>query len=532
MAFVDDNLDTKVNDESSDSEDETQVDIFSLEVKYLSGSGLRKLFEIVKDVHPEALSDALAMMLNHCKRNKSEAKAYLKELARQKVESLSNDQSPNSPTSGGIPSKDLHMSIQDDEFSTADTELEYDKLTSNSTKSPSGIIEVPIEAPSCLIDRNQSGCYLLYDTAIGTLTLQYSHSYVPGAIGFWEPGHGEKIQAFKFKGRHFGKFDLMKKCNKKSYFSGWCQFIRAARAMRGSIILFSQPEDSQREKGFELYVYYKFRVNDVQTVKVPENERFSVDDISAVACLPKYTEFAEISQVKVDLNRWLLLASTSGVTTNFIPTISDTYSSNPSPKKELENIYECDKNLTMQYKAVEDPVEPETQEELIEQEGCYLLYVADSSKLMIHYSKHVVRGAIAFWKPGPNFKIKNFKFKGKTFGKYDLVGNCTSRKDYFSGWCQFVRAAKAMEGSLWVYGRNDDTKGFDLDLYVYYREPKDGVETVIIPENEEFNLSGIKAVACLPKHAEFKEIIDLGIKMNMNRWLNEANSNGVASKIM
>lgn len=532
MEFVDDNLDTKVNDESSDSEEETMVDIFSLEVAYLSGSGLRKLFEIVKDVHPEALSDALAIMLKHCKRNKSEAKAYLKELARQKVESLSKDESPNSPSSVAIPSEDLHKSIQDDESTIADTEDESDKLSSHSGKSPSKTVEVVIEPPSCLIDRNQSGCYLLYDTARGTLTLQYSRSYVPGAIGFWEPGQGEKIQEFKFKGRHFGKFDLIKKCNKKSYFSGWCQFIRAARAMRGSIILFSQPENAQQEKDFELYVYYKFRSDDVQTVKVPENECFSVDDISAVACLPKYTDFVEISQVKVDLNRWLLLASATGVTTSFIPTMSDSYSSNPSPKRELENIYQCDKNLTMQYKAVEEPIEPEVQEELIEQEGCYLLYVADSSKLMIHYSKHFVRGAIAFWKPGPNFKIKAFKFKGKTFGKYDLVGNCTSRKDYFSGWCQFVRAAKAMEGSLWVYGRNDDTKGFDLDLYVYYQDREDGVETVVIPENEEFNLSGIKAVACLPKHAEFKEIIDLGIKMNLNRWLNEANSNGVASKIM
>jgi len=303
--------------------------------------------------------------------------------------------------------------------------------------------------------------------------------------------------------------------------------------MRGAIILFSRPEDIQKETDFEMYVYYKFRKDDVQTVKVTEDLCFSIDDISAVAFLPKYTEFGEISEVKVDLNRWLLLANATGVATSFIPTISDSYTSSPkTPKIDLEEIRQSDKNTTMQYKAVEETQTSESEEELIEQEGCYLLYVTDASKLMIHYSKYFVQGAIAFWKPGPGFKIKEFKFKGKTFGRYDLVGNCASRKDYYSGWCQFVRAAKAMEGSLWVYGRKDETKGFHLDLFVYYQDREDGVETAVIPENEEFNLSGIKAVACLPKHAEFNEIIELGIKMNLNNWMNEANSNGVASKML
>ena len=114
------------------------------------------------------------------------------------------------------------------------------------------------------------------------------------------------------------------------------------------------------------------------------------------------------------------------------------------------------------------PEQPEAVAEGPEEDsGCYLVYDADGCKLIEHYSKTKVPGAIGFYAPGPGQTIPGFKFKSKQ-GRNELIGNCSSggvagRKNYYSGWCQFIRAAKTMNGSLWIYPRAEDKAGLAFD---------------------------------------------------------------------
>jgi hypothetical protein len=85
------------------------------------------------------------------------------------------------------------------------------------------------------------GCYLTFETTSGgRLMLVYSRGDIPSnAVGFWCPGPGHSIQGFKFK-QAGGKSELIKGIaggdqNRRKYFSGWCQFIKLAKAMNGYV---------------------------------------------------------------------------------------------------------------------------------------------------------------------------------------------------------------------------------------------------------------------------------------------------------
>lgn len=128
------------------------------------------------------------------------------------------------------------------------------------------------------------GCYLIFDSASGgTLTLQYSKTVVEGAIGFWAPGKGKKLQGFKFK-QNQGRSDLMTgiagKDYKKKYFNGWCQFVKAAKMHKGSVCKWSEHERIE----LDMYVYYNDRC---EVKKIEDGELFDVSNIDAVSCLPK-----------------------------------------------------------------------------------------------------------------------------------------------------------------------------------------------------------------------------------------------------
>ena len=78
--------------------------------------------------------------------------------------------------------------------------------------------------------------------------------------------------------------------------------------------------------------------------------------------------------------------------------------------------------------------------------AAYLVYDSDGARLMVHYSKKPVAKALGMWYPTGSSQIKGFKFL-QNHGKSELIGNCaagvTGRKNYYSGWCQFVRQARA-----------------------------------------------------------------------------------------
>lgn len=142
----------------------------------------------------------------------------------------------------------------------------------------------------------------------------------------------------------------------------------------------------------------------------------------------------------------------------------------------------------------------------VSEKGCYLVYDSSSNgRLMLYYSQTLVPNAVGFWSPSPKHTIQGFKFK-RNMGRSELIGNCaagvTGRKNYYSGWCQFIRAAKALHGTVTVFPRLEK-EGLDVDIYAYFKPPfeVDGRQTIPLEENVPFQLSYISAVACLPRHS-------------------------------
>jgi Immune Mapped Protein 2 (IMP2) N-terminal domain len=190
----------------------------------------------------------------------------------------------------------------------------------------------------------------------------------------------------------------------------------------------------------------------------------------------------------------------------------------------------------------------------VEETGCYLAYDADGCRLIQHYSKTKVAEAVAFFAPGPGQTIPAFKFRSNQ-GRSSLIGNCSGgvegRKRYYSGWCQFVRAAKAAQGTLWLFPRNTLQGGLAVDICectfayctfllvfisqycqsmsdAYTTKPKPGAhQTVKLQDNVNHDIYVISAVACLPRHAEFFE----GLTMDLTRWVEEGSKVGAASQV-
>jgi hypothetical protein len=163
--------------------------------------------------------------------------------------------------------------------------------------------------------------------------------------------------------------------------------------------------------------------------------------------------------------------------------------------------------------------------------GCYLVYDSNGCRLIQHFSKTRIPDAIGFFAPGPETKIPAFKFKSNQ-GRSEIIGNCASgvagRKNYYSGWCQFVRAAKSMQGTLWMYPRGKGQSGLDVDVYLYHQKPASGgQQTTKLSYHKEYDVSHVSAVACLPKHSEFFD----GLTMDLTRWVEEGSKVGATIQI-
>lgn len=384
------------------------------------------------------------------------------------------------------------------------------------------------------------GCYLHYDSSSGKLKLQYSDTPIENALGFYSsrciPGH-------KFR-KNFGRADLIGGCfsgvqGRKNYYSGWCQFIRAARTdikneekvfgeIKGELWIYPRAE---ADVGLDVDIYVYDTMAEYQTIQLPINKALKSDilDVDAITCLPKHSDiFVEVKQM--ELNSWLVRANNVGATTRFTLTASpmddmDTRRApvrlvDPSPVKVI---------------STNDDSSPVPEPPHAKHDGCYLLYDPNSCKLKLKYSKTPVRHAIGFYCAGEGHSIRGFKYT-KNFGRADLIGNCASgvsgRKNYYSGWCQFIRAARLLNGPMWIYPRDENSAGLDVDIYVYFKDPElqkgsGGEQSRKLEPDEELNISEIDAVACLPKHADFFSEIKT---MDLPWWLTEANKIGSTSK--
>ena len=400
--------------------------------------------------------------------------------------------------------------------------------------------------------RTEKGCYMYYDPSSAKLKLLYTSTPISKAIGFYS---SPTIPDFKYK-KNFGRADLIGNCasgiaGRKQYYSGWCQFIRAARSaiaaeekngeIVGELWIFDREDDQQ---GLDVDLYAYDALASYQTVLLPANTSLQQEILGAdaVTCLPKHSSiFEEVKQM--ELNRWLVRANNVGATSRFVEAAASTLD-NSSFENPHTLVSLIDDPGNKSPKSVTQPEEelgeiPPPPHADFSVKGCYLLYDADSAKLKLQYSTKPVRNAIAFYCAGEGYKIRGFKFT-KNFGRADLIGNCasgvTGRKNYYSGLCQFIRAAKALNGPVWIYPHREDQPGLDVDIYVYYMEPEeqkemgldlDGHNSIKLEEGVQCNINHIDGVACLPKKADFFSELKT---MDMNRWMTEGNTMGATSR--
>lgn len=159
----------------------------------------------------------------------------------------------------------------------------------------------------------------------------------------------------------------------------------------------------------------------------------------------------------------------------------------------------------------------------------YLIYEpASSGKLILHYSTSPLANAIGAWSPGAGKSIPGFKVK-ENGGRSDLIGNCAGgvagRKNYFSGWCQYVRAAKGLNGCVTLL-EPPTFVGLPVDVYVYMNESHS--QTVKFQPGVPVDVSNILAVAALPKHTSF---YSNSITIDIMKWLGEASGIGASSML-
>lgn len=394
------------------------------------------------------------------------------------------------------------------------------------------------DVPIMISSGTTRGCYMHYDSSSGKLKLQYSETPVKNAIGFYS---SRSIPGHKFR-KNFGRSDLIGGCfsgvqGRKNYYSGWCQFIRAARSdikaeesafgeTTGQLWIYPK---SDEHIGLDVDIYVYDVMAEYQTIPLPFNKPLQDEilNVDAVTCLPQHSDvFEEVK--KMELNVWLVRSNNVGASVRFSisstprdesPSRSNISLFDPSPKKVIS---------TNEEGPVPEPPHEETN-------GCYLLYDADCCKLKLKYSKTPVRNAIGFYCAGEGNLIRGFKYT-KNFGRADLIGNCAAgvsgRKNYYSGWCQFIRAARLLNGPVWIYPRDENSTGLDIDMYVYYKEPEiqkgsEGEQSKKLVPNEKLNISEVDAVACLPKHADFFSEVK---RMDLPWWLTEANGIGATTK--
>ena len=130
-----------------------------------------------------------------------------------------------------------------------------------------------------------------------------SDDMMGAVIGKWTPGDGKKISAFKFK-----RVNVLT-TGKKNYYNGYCQFMKSAKAMNGSVTFYDVPSPDPdghhniNAMPVDIYFYYRDTGNQT-TVRVIPGESYETEDVVAMACLPKNARFFN-GKEKVELTNWL-----------------------------------------------------------------------------------------------------------------------------------------------------------------------------------------------------------------------------------
>ena len=136
--------------------------------------------------------------------------------------------------------------------------------------------------------------------------------------------------------------------------------------------------------------------------------------------------------------------------------------------------------------------------------GCYLVYEPSSGgRLMLYYSQGVVpENAVGFWLPGPHQSIQSFKFK-QAGGRSELIrgiagGGEAGKRRYYSGWCQFLKLAKAKDGKVIQF---NPQQGLPVDVFAYENSTQS--PTSLDLESGLLDIRQFNAIAVVPRHHEF-----------------------------
>lgn len=119
---------------------------------------------------------------------------------------------------------------------------------------------------------------------------------------------------------------------------------------------------------------------------------------------------------------------------------------------------------------------------------------------MLIYSRgDIPLNAIGFWCAGPGREIQGFKFK-QAGGRVELIkgiaGGDQNRKKYFSGWCQFIKLAKAMGGYVIKFPNSE--QGVEVDIIAYKKDQEQPFELDL--DDGLIEVGDFDAIAVVPKH--------------------------------
>ncbi len=408
-------------------------------------------------------------------------------------------------------------------------------------------------------------CYLVFHVYDDELNIHYSESPMKNAVGVWT---SPDIANFK-ESQGLSDCELIGTCasrvmqDAKNFCQGWCQFIKAAKIMDGTVTAMDGiglPVD--------FYLYDKGR-----TIHVSWSEGkafFDTQVVDAIACVPKGRDFPATGIVG---KKWGKIAKKLGSVaifkslsskkskdtdeeslisrnTNNSKMIREVSVSVPdprdesvitlntfdvatpvaSPQKSLSAIIDWDKSPPLS----ENPTvskSPSNELPYSDDEACYLVYDPDSSgQLVEHYSKTPIDFAIGRWIPGIDKKIAGFKFK-RNCGRSVLIKNCSGgvqgRKNFYSGWCQFVRSARNMKGYVTLWDTVDGQKGLKVDVCLYIDDHRPTHQTIRMVEGVPYPTENLIAVACIPKGTPFFDNMTADLLM----WLAKGNEHGYSSKM-
>jgi hypothetical protein len=141
------------------------------------------------------------------------------------------------------------------------------------------------------------------------------------------------------------------------------------------------------------------------------------------------------------------------------------------------------------------------EKKFVEIGACYLVYNRADDELNIHYSEIPMKNAVGVWTSND---IGDFK-EAQGLSKCELIGTCASHvtrdhKNYYQGWCQFIKAAKNMDAKvIALVGL-----GLPVDFFMYHENGN--TIRVASPDDDgeaSFDTESIDAVACVPKGCNF-----------------------------